>query len=191
MRRGKTDTYPAFPEIEAQLGYNPARFLVPTDDARDELSWATRVKAFIRGLDDVETIRAWLTVEAALELGANGGPRKKVIKWLNQRQAVLEGTADQETADQTETRTQQSAAAVAEPPEETPTETDDAVAQTASDTTSADAGLAADGGATPDETPSCPECQGECTREEIAGQTGFWCPQCEDFREPVAMEERA
>jgi hypothetical protein len=188
MRRGKTDAYPAFPEITQQLGYNPARFLVPTDDAVDELSWKTRTKAFIRRMDAVETVRAW--IEVALEL-VNDGPRKKVITWLNQRQAVLEGTADQETADQTETKTHQSAAAVAEPPEETPIETDDAVAQTASDTTSADAGLAADGGATPAETPSCPECQGECTREEIAGQTGFWCPQCEDFRAPGAMEERA
>jgi hypothetical protein len=32
MRRGTTDASPAFPEITQQLGYNPARFLVPTDD---------------------------------------------------------------------------------------------------------------------------------------------------------------
>lgn len=92
MRR-KTDAYPAFPEINAQLSYNPARFLVPTDDDVDELPWQTRVKAFIRGMTDVETVRAWIEVEIALGRGPDGGPRKQVITWLNQRQAAIEGRA--------------------------------------------------------------------------------------------------
>jgi hypothetical protein len=187
MRRGNTRSYPAFPEIEAQLGYNPARFLVPTNDEMDELSWSTRAKAFIHGMDEVATVRAWIAVERALELG-DDGPRSQVITWLEDRQAVLDGTADQETADQTETRTQPSPAAMAESPDETSTETDDVVAQTASDTTNADAGLAADGGTTPDPTPTCSDCQADLTREEIAGKTGFWYPQCQEFRKPATAE---
>ena len=179
MRRGQTDTYPSVPEVEDQLGYNPARFLVPSDNEMDELSWKTRTQAFIRGMDDVETVRAWLTVEAALELGANGGPRKKVIRWLNHRQAVIEGrdvsvvdTEDTDTLARDETT---------EPVDElgTPTPSNEGNTATA---------LAADGGATPETTPTCPECQGECTREEITGKIGFWCPSCGEFREPVAME---
>jgi hypothetical protein len=181
MRRGKTDAYPAFPEITQQLGYNPARFLVPTDDAVDELSWKTRTKAFIRGMDAVETVHAWIEVEVALELG-NDGPRKKVITWLNHRQAVIEGrdvpvddTAHTDVSVRDETT---------EPVDKpgTPTPSNEESTATA---------LAADGGATPETTPSCPECQGECTREGIADKIGYWCPACEEFRDPVAMEERA
>jgi hypothetical protein len=175
MRRGKTDAAPAFPEITQQLGYNPARFLVPTDDEMDELSWATRAKAFIHGMDDVETVRAWQTVEAALEQGANGGPRKKVIRWLNQRQAAIEGR--DVTAHPAASARDETTAPVDKPGTPTP-----------SNTVNTEPALAADGGAPPEMTPSCLECHGECTREEIAGKIGFWCPACEEFREPGAME---
>jgi hypothetical protein len=182
MRRGKTDAYPAFPDIKDQLGYNPARFLMPTDDEMDELSWTTRAKAFIDGMDDVETVRAWLTVEAALELGANGGPRKKVIRWLNHRQAVIEGRDI--PADDTEHTD-----AVAR--DETTESVDEPGPPTPSNEGNTATALAADGGATPDETPICPECHDECTREEIAGKIGFWCPACGEFRDPVVREEQA
>jgi hypothetical protein len=181
-----TRSYPSFPPIKEQLGYNPARFLVPTADEMDELSWSTRAKAFIDGMDDVATVRAWIAVERTLEQG-DDGPRTQVITWLEDRQAVLEGTAEQETADQEVTEARQHVSPVAESPEETSTETDDMVAQTASDTTSADAGLAADGGTTRD--PTCPVCQADLTREKIAGKTGYWCPQCQDFQEPIAAAE--
>jgi hypothetical protein len=183
MRRGKTDVYPAFPEITQQLGYNPARFLVPTADEMDELSWTTRAKAFIDGMDDVETIRAWQRVEATLEQGANGGPRKKVIRWLNQRQAVIEGrdVPVDDTAPPDASARDETTEPVDKPGTLTP----------ADGTASTETALAADGGAPPDETPSCPECHGECTREEIAGKTGVWCPACGEFREPVATEAHA
>jgi predicted RNA-binding Zn-ribbon protein involved in translation (DUF1610 family) len=176
MRRGTTDAVPAFPEIKDQLGYNPARFLVPTDDAMDELSWTTRAKAFIRGMDDVETVRAWLTVEAALEQGANGGPRKKVIRWLNQRQAAIEGRdvpAD-DTAHTDAAAPDETTEPVAESGTPTPSRT----------TASTETALAADGGATPETTPSCPTCHEDLTREEIGDDVGFWCPACGDFKEP-------
>jgi hypothetical protein len=180
MRR-KTDACPAFPEITQQLGYNPARFLMPTADEMDELSWATRAKAFIRGMEDVETVRAWIEVEVALEQGAHGGPRKKVIRWLNQRQAAIEGrdvpvdeTAHTDAAVRDETT---------EPVDEPDTPTPSNAVNTAT-------ALAADGG-TSETTPSCPECQGECIREEIADKIGYWCPACEEFRAPGTMEERA
>jgi hypothetical protein len=179
MRRGTTNAVPAFPDIKQQLGYNPARFLVPTADAMDELSWTTRVKAFIRGMDDVATVRAWLRVEAALELGANGGPRKKVIRWLNQRQAVIEGR-DVPVDD-----TEHTAAAARD---ETTEPVDEPGPPTPSNEVNTATAVAADGGATPETTPICPECHDECTREEIAGKIGFWCPSCGEFREPVAME---
>jgi hypothetical protein len=182
MRRGTTDAIPAFPEIKDQLGYNPARFLVPTDDAMDEMSWTTRAKAFIDGMDDVETVRAWLTVEAALEQGANGGPRKKVIRWLNHRQAAIEGRdipVDDTTPTDASSR-DEATESVDKPDPPTPSNEENTATA-----------VAADGGATPETTPICPECHGECTREEIAGKIGFWCPACGEFREPVAMEESA
>ena len=179
MRRGRTDTYPAFPEIEAQLGYNPARFLVPTDDEMDELSWTARATAFIRGMENVETVRAWIEVEVALEQGANGGPRKQVIKCLNHRQAALDGT--DASWDEPESPNESSR-------EDTTATTDEPVEPTSSRAdVSAPTALAADGG-TIDATPSCPVCHGELTREEIAGKTGYWCPQCQEFQEPVTTE---
>jgi hypothetical protein len=182
MRRGKSDTYPAFPDIKDQLGYNPARFLVPTDDAMDELSWQTRTQAFIRGMNDVETIRAWLRAEAALEQGANGGPRKQVVEWLNRRQVAIEGrdVPGDDTAHTDASAHDETTDSVDEPGTPTP-------ATEESTTTT----VAADGGATPDETPLCPECHGECTREEIVGKIGFWCPTCGEFREPVTTEAQA
>jgi hypothetical protein len=182
MRRGTTDTYPSFPEIKDQLGYNPARFLLPTDDAVDELSWKTRATAFIRGMDDVETIRAWIEVEVALEQGQNGGPRKKVIRWLNHRQAVIEGTVSKstETGQESEASTADTAAMTATETPEIAADTAPAVIEASTDTP-----LAADGGATSDETSLCPDCHVELTKETIAGQTGYWCPQCRDFREPT------
>ena len=186
MRRGQTDAYLAFPEITAQLGYNPARFLVPTDNERDELSWAKRVKAFIRGMD-VETIRAWQTVEVALAQGANGGPRREVIKWLNRRKADLDGTASQPD-DLAVTRNRSDAALEEETVGSTETQVEPDTSPSVTETSPPTAPeIAADGGATPDE-PSCPACHSELKREEIAGKTGYWCPQCQDVRKPATTE---
>lgn len=188
MRRGKTDAVPAFPDTEEQIGYNPARFLMPTDNSIDELSWSTRVTAFVNGMDDVETIRAWQTVEVALELGTNGGPREKVMEWLKQRKAVLDGTASQstETGRENEAPTADTAAITTT---ETPEIAPDTAPTPSATEVSTDTPLAADGGATPDETAICPNCHIELTEETIAGQIGYWCPQERDFREPVAPAE--
>lgn len=76
-----------FPEIQADLGYDPARFLdrdlfgAPGEDTplRTALS-------LIKGLDDLAELQGWLDVEVGLERG----PRKPVIAALNERKADLE-----------------------------------------------------------------------------------------------------
>lgn len=87
MRGGASQTYPSFPEIEALLGYNPARFLDHEDSAPiGDTSELTLAKARINGITDIDTIQAWLTIETNLDRG----PRQTVVKWLNQRQAALQ-----------------------------------------------------------------------------------------------------
>jgi hypothetical protein len=201
MQGGNTQSYPAFPEIEAALGYNPARFLDQPQSVPDHIcdtSPMATVQAFINGMDESETIRAWIEVEAALGRGENGGPRTDVADWLYDRREQIEEDTDAQSeatlsnhealahqagedethADAGEDRDELTET-LTEP--DTPNETDAAV-----DATSADAGLAADGGTTRD--PTCPVCQADLTREEIAGKTGYWCPMCEDFQESDATE---
>lgn len=90
--RERSQEYLESPDIEETLGYNPARFLdqrVGKDGCTKDLT----AKALIRGIEDIETIRAWIAVE--VDLGrADGGPRREIIKWLNRQQAQLEDDAD-------------------------------------------------------------------------------------------------
>jgi hypothetical protein len=194
MQGGDTRSVPAFGEIEARLGYNPARYLDTSDRSRigDTSNLAT-AQAMIRGMDDIETVRAWIDVEIALGRGTNGDPRQAVITWLRQRQAQLEDSERQpaETPLDHDDKTDGTHADAGDDEDGTPsnapsdTETDGTVTAE----TSADAVLA-DGGTT-EETSTCTECQTELKREAIAGQTGYWCPQCRDFREPNATEVSA
>lgn len=83
---------PRYPEIKAEIGEDPARFLwTRSADGRDtgqgdspELALAM---ARIRGMRSLETVQAWVTVEADLDIG----PRKHVIGALNRRKSALEG----------------------------------------------------------------------------------------------------
>jgi hypothetical protein len=134
-------------------------------------------------MDDVETIRAWQRVEVALAQGANGGPRKRVIKWLNRRQAAIEGRDG--SAERTEPEYTDASSR-----DETTEPVDEPVTPTPSNEVNTEPALAADGGAPPPETPICPECRGELKREEIADTIGYWCSHCGGFREPIATEPR-
>jgi hypothetical protein len=193
MQGGNTRSYPAFPEIEDQLGYNPARFLDQPQSVPDHISETSpmaTVQAFIRGMDESETIRAWIAVEVALGRGENGGPRTDVADWLYDRREQIEGDTVHSTethADGGETEEDEDEDEDDSETTETPIEPD-APSETdaTGSTTSAATPLAADGGTCDD--PTCPDCHTALTREEIAGKTGFWCPQCQDFQEPVTTE---
>lgn len=71
----RTPDYPSFPEVEACIGENPARFL------SDETGLAPVPR--IRGIDDEAVLDAW--IEVAVELG----PRKRHMAALNQQRQYL------------------------------------------------------------------------------------------------------
>lgn len=75
-RPGQTADRPTYPSIEDKIGEDPARYLHDLDQT-----------AFsrIRGIQDEETIDAWVRVEADL------GPRKPVMAALYQQRARLGG----------------------------------------------------------------------------------------------------
>jgi hypothetical protein len=199
MQGGNTRSYPAFPEIEDQLGYNPARFLDQPQSVPDhicDISPMATVQAFINGMDESETIRAWIEVEVALGRGENGGPRTDVADWLYDRREQIEGDTvhSTETPQPDETHTDGGESETDEDEDEDDSETTetpiepDAPSETdaTGSTTSAATSLAADGGTCND--PTCADCHTALTREEIVGKTGFWCPQCQDFRKPATAE---
>lgn len=185
--RGMSGNYPEFLDVESKLGCNPARFLdqpVGTDGQTAELS----ARGLIRGLDDIEAVRAW--VEVALGRGHNGGPRQQVVTWLNRRQAqtesdaaAIDGTA---AADENDGVTPSAtikgssvvdaeAATDDEPAGPTPS-TEEILPATATT-------VATDGGA-----PSisrCPDCHGELTPEAIDDEIAHWCSYCGGFRKPI------
>lgn len=187
MNGGNTRSHPSFPDIEDQLGYNPARFLDHEDSATiSETSELAMAQAMIRGIEDVATVRTWVTVETPLDRG----PRQQVIAWLNQRQATLQDTGAHETE---ATLSDADECAIVEPA----TESDDDMMEpptqptpsSAATTSSTKATVATDGGTESLSDPTCSECGENLTPEEIAGQLGYWCPRCSDFQEP--MEDKS
>lgn len=97
---------PEFPEIEAEIGEDPARFLfvgevtehgdaLAVDELGDSPPLALAITR-IRGIRDLDVIQAWISVEAEL------GPRQQVMKELNQQKARLQdqsaATSDAEVA---------------------------------------------------------------------------------------------
>ncbi|MFC6965185.1 hypothetical protein ACFQJ8_27330 [Halocatena marina] len=192
MLGGSPRELPTFPNIEAEIGYHPARFLdrsATSQDSIGDTSELALARATIRGIDDIETIRAWIEVEVFL--GRNdGSPRQQVIAWLNQRQAALQNTGTQQTEKSTETpeaptETEDSATV------DTETNGNDAVLEltpTAATTTSAST-VATDGGGPPS-TPRCPEpdCHAKLVREDVGDKTAFWCSFCGSFKEPLTQE---
>lgn len=199
MLRGSTHEVPTFPDIEADLGYNPARFLqTQSSDGHTSIGDTSELalaQAVIRGIDDIETIRAWIEVEVALGRGQNGGPRQYVIKQLHQQQRQIKGNADDVSLPaegdgeaQSSPGKEESATVRAE------TVSDDSTAESATqpDTSSADmttSAVAMDGGTEPLPDPTCANCGGDLKPEKIAGRLGYWCANESDFREPVAASD--
>lgn len=71
---------PTYPDIAAEFGEDPARFLDnPTGDGVPGLAFAR-----IRGIESLDLLRKWFAVETDL------GPRRDAIAALNQRQRQLE-----------------------------------------------------------------------------------------------------
>lgn len=84
----KHDGREQYPDVAAEIGEDPARFLdvplvAPDHEGSSPFALAA---ARIAGIDDTEVANAWLRVEAQLERG----PRKGVVQRLNRQKADLE-----------------------------------------------------------------------------------------------------
>jgi hypothetical protein len=66
---------------ENQRGHTNARF-VPDTDCDPA---ARMVRERIEGIRDTVTLRAWRAVERKLGRGPNGGPRERVLEWIESR----------------------------------------------------------------------------------------------------------
>lgn len=78
-RAARGQDYPAFTEIWARIGENPARFLTETNDFDP--------KYRIRGINSETVLDDWYTVEEEL------GPRPRIMRRLNlQRRYLREST---------------------------------------------------------------------------------------------------
>lgn len=184
MMWGGSQDYPSFPEIESQIGYNPARFLdheIETTECTKDLT----VTGLIRGIQDIAMVRAWITVEVALERGRNDGPRQQVIKWLNRRQAQIEtdttdspSTTAGDKSRPTATEHASTKPASDGTPEPALTETTaDAINGNDTDEAATTA-VATDGGAPdPDTSPQCPDCHGKLPTETVDDEAA-WCAYC-------------
>jgi hypothetical protein len=78
-RRSHSNDRERFPEIQAEINEDPARYLDKEDPGETYRSRA-------EGIDFLDVVDAWIQVEAALDRG----PRKPVIARLNPRKAWLE-----------------------------------------------------------------------------------------------------
>lgn len=78
-RRTHRSDRPTYPELEEEIGEDPARYLHDPD----ETTWAR-----IRGIVREDVLDAWYEVETDL------GPRRRVIRALNQRRKVLDGSGE-------------------------------------------------------------------------------------------------
>lgn len=182
MRCGLSGNYPEYPDIEAQLGYNPARFLAQSV-GKNSCTAELTAKALIRGVQTVEHLRLWLSVETDLGRGRNDGPRQHVIKWINHRQAQLTNNTEPSTA--TGIEASEAEAADQDDPtlDDKPEPAGPATTDRSSTSSQPSTRPVADGG--DPAPPECPDCNGELTREEIGTETAHWCPCCGGFREPT------
>ncbi|WP_436924936.1 hypothetical protein [Halosimplex amylolyticum] len=114
--------FPAFDNIEADIGHNPARyldwdFLAESYGDRDIKSGRKLLlKARIRGIDRIEVVRAYKAVERAIGRGPAGGPREAVMRLLDQREQFLQEAGE---------RPERLSYGPRRPPESYATETDD------------------------------------------------------------------
>ena len=84
MSRRPSTRRERYPEIEADIGEDPARFLDYDFEANDGMR--TTALARIRGIDRIATVRAWIGVERALDRPT----REHIIEALQEREATLE-----------------------------------------------------------------------------------------------------
>lgn len=181
MRERPRD-YPSFPDIEAQLGYNPARFLDRRVGKNGETQELT-AKALIRGVQTVEDLRLWINVEAELGRGRNGGPRKEVARWVGTRQVELQQQEREENVEsevEEPTEEIEDKSELAEIEDESENHRCPTTATASGDTNGADVQQAmADGGTPdPDTPPRCPDCHGELPEDTVDGDEAAWCAYC-------------
>lgn len=90
----REDARKRFPEIEARVGYDPVKYLDANldIDEDDEFATATPI-ALIKGLDSLQEVQDWLTIELELDRG----PREPIIAALNERKHFLEEHGDAPT----------------------------------------------------------------------------------------------
>lgn len=82
-RRQPATNVPAFPEIEAAIGENPARWLIKT--RREDDALGDSLGPLLDGMDSLERLDAWIVVERQL------GPATKLLERLaTRRREVLE-----------------------------------------------------------------------------------------------------
>lgn len=91
-----------FPNLEDDLGHNPARFLdweivgAGSHDKAVANGRSLLLKARIRGIDRIAAVRAYKAVERHPDVGPTTGPREGVIRLLDQREEFLEEHGERE-----------------------------------------------------------------------------------------------
>lgn len=80
-----------FPRVSDAIGEDPGRYLDRDLEGAREL-----IEARIRGIDFLETARAWIAVERNLGRDPEGGPRPEVLELLQEREAYLEEHGDRD-----------------------------------------------------------------------------------------------
>lgn len=90
--RGSRRDRERFPDLKADIGEDPARFLdYPVLSSKSEVgSPLLLARARIRGIDNLATLRAWMAIERRLDRG----PRAKVLNWLDERERELEAIGE-------------------------------------------------------------------------------------------------
>ena len=78
-----------FPKVAEEIGEDPARFLDRELVGTGDSAPAMLVKARVRGIRKLSTVRAWKAVERALGRGPDDGPREGVMRLLRQREEYI------------------------------------------------------------------------------------------------------
>jgi hypothetical protein len=88
-RPAARESHPDYDNVVDAIGENPARWLdreLVTSETNRE--W---VKSLVDGIRDPERLAAWRAVEKNLGRGRDGGPRQRVLDWLDDRAAEIAG----------------------------------------------------------------------------------------------------
>jgi len=97
----KSEDREEFPEVAAEIGEDPARFLDVPLIAPDQIGSSPFLLAAARisSIEDIETANAWIRVEEQLDRG----PRKGVLKRLHDRKEEIDTAADEPSASEADT----------------------------------------------------------------------------------------